>query len=37
MGLQEQTSMSQHLLTAFSTTESDQSVKRLVERAGPWP
>src|SRR5659263_513105 len=29
--------MSQHLLTAFSTTESDQSVKRLVERAGPLP
>src|SRR5664280_878315 len=38
MGLQEQTSMSQHLLSALSTTESDQGVKRLVEvRAGPWP
>src|SRR5664279_2543249 len=38
MGLQEQTSMSQHLLSALSTTESDQGVKRLVEvSVGPWP
>ena len=30
--------MSQHLLSALSTTESDQGVKRLVEvSVGPWP